>query len=376
MKRTIGFVGGGQLGRMLVEAARKLDFETVVLDPTPESPAGMLADRQMVGNFTDPKAVHALAKEVDVLTFEIESADIDSLHEIARKRPHAVHPLPKTLGIIKDKLKQKEFLKKHRIPVAPFRAVTNSFDVEKVAKQFGYPLVLKARRGAYDGRGNALITNKAEIVAAFEKLKGKELYIEKFIPFKKELAVVAVRTQKGEIATYPVVETIHENQICLMVLAPAPIEAKLCLKAQRLAGSVLRALGGAGVFGIEMFLTGSSKILINEIAPRVHNSGHFTIEACEMSQFEAHVRAVSGEPLRGAHMTTPAAVMINILGKRTGTAKPRGLRKAESLGGVTVHMYGKKETRPERKMGHITVVAKTLKEALSKAQKARQHVSI
>jgi len=375
MKNRIGIVGGGQLGRMLTIAAKKLGFTVNIIDPTPHSPAGQVADHQIVAAYNDEEAIRKLAKISDFLTFEIELANASILDELAKKGI-TINPSAKTLTIIKDKLEQKKFLRKAGIPVADFQEVTTKDDMINAATEFGYPLILKARFDAYDGRGNALIKDESRIDSAIEKLSGRKLYVEKFVPFSKELAVVVARNTKGEIVTYPVVETVHKNNICHLVLAPAPVDAKLIKQAKDLAVQTMKELKGAGVFAIEMFLTKTGKIVINEIAPRVHNSGHYTIEACVTSQFEQHIRAVTGMPLGATKMIVPAAVMINILGERTGKTEATGLDKALQIPEVSVHIYGKIETKLERKMGHITVVGKTLEECLEKAKQARKLITI
>lgn len=360
---------------MLVFAAKKLGFYVTVIDPTPASPAGQVADRQLIANYNDEKAIRELASISDYLTFEIELANADILDEYSRNGL-MVNPSAATLGIIKDKLSQNEFLKKSGIPIADFEKVDSRDEILKVAKKFGYPFLLKARLDAYDGRGNALINSEQEIDIGLKKLPGRKLYVEKFVPFNKELSVVAARDINGNIVEYPVVETIHKNNICHTVIAPAPINKKLTEKAKQLAFQVMDHLQGAGVFAIEMFLTNDGDILVNEIAPRVHNSGHLTIEACVTSQFEQHIRAVTGLPLGNTDMTSPASVMVNILGDRTGNAEPEGLDKALKIPGVSVHIYGKTETKPERKMGHITAIADTTENALIKAKEARELISI
>lgn len=375
MKNRIGIVGGGQLGRMLIFAAKKLGFYVTVIDPTPASPAGQIADNQIIASYNDEKAIREMASISDYLTFEIELANADILDEFSRKGL-MVNPSASTLGIIKDKLLQNEFLKKSGIPVADFMKIETRDEIQKAAKKFGYPFLLKARFDAYDGRGNALINNEQEIDTGLTKLYGKKLYVEKFIPFIKELSVVAARDINGNIVEYPVVETIHKNNICHTVIAPAPIDKKLAEKAKKLAYRVMDHLGGAGVFAVEMFLTKNGDVLVNEIAPRVHNSGHLTIEACVTSQFEQHIRAVTGLPLGDTKMLGPAAVMVNILGERTGKSELKGLDQALKIPGVSVHIYGKTDTKPERKMGHITTIADNTDIALDKANKARELISI
>jgi len=375
MKNRIGIVGGGQLGRLIAIDAKKLGFTVNIIDPTPNSPAGQVADHQIVADYTDEKAIRELAKISDYLTFEIELANAEILDELAKKGLQ-INPSAQMLGIIKDKLEQKKFLDKANIPVADFVEVNSMEDILKAGKKFGYPFLLKARFGAYDGRGNALIKTEKDIDKGLKKLQGRKLYVEKFVPFIKEIAVMVGRNLKDEIISYPVVETIHKNNILHLLIAPAPIDKKIQTKAQHLAEKVMQQLKGAGMFGIEMFLTKTGDVLINEIAPRVHNSGHYTIEANETSQFEQHARAITGMPFGSTKMKVPAAVMINILGERDGPAKPQGIAEAEKIPGVTVHIYGKLQTRVDRKMGHLTAVGETVEEALSKAKKAQKLITI
>ncbi len=375
MKKRIGIVGGGQLGRMLTAPAKKLGFTVNIIDPTPKSPAGQIADSQIIADFKDEKAIRELGDISDYLTFEIELANSDILKELEEKGVK-INPSPETLEIIRDKFLQKQFLKTNNLPVSDFLDINTKKDVLKSAEKFGYPILLKARFDAYDGRGNALIEDESQIDSALGKLGGRKLYVEKFVPFIKELAIIVGRSTNGEIVTYPVVETIHKNNILHYLLSPAPMDKKIADKAKALGIEVMKHLKGAGVFGIEMFLTEDGEVLINEIAPRVHNSGHHTIEANETSQFEQHIRAVTGMNLGSTKTTSPAAVMINILGNRTGNADPKGVEIAEKIPGVKVHIYGKLETKPERKMGHITAVADTLEEALKNAKLAGSYITI
>jgi 5-(carboxyamino)imidazole ribonucleotide synthase len=375
VKNHIGIVGGGQLGRMMAQEAQAMGFVVTVLDPTPNSPAGQVAFKQIVADYKDEAAIRELATFNDFMTFEIELANAEILRELAAGGVQ-INPSPDTLTIIKDKLTQKRFLSKYGIPVSDFQEVSNRADILRAGVEYGYPIMLKARFDAYDGRGNAAIKSAEEIDAAMEKLAGRQLYIEKWVPYVMELSVVAARSLDGEVATYPVVETIHQNNICHIVKAPAAISAESRQKAEQLAADVLLRLDGAGVFGIEMFLTAGGEVLVNEIAPRVHNSGHHTIEANETSQFGQHIRAITGLPLGSTRMVAPAAVMINILGDRQGLAEVSGLEEALAIPGVSVHVYGKLETKPERKMGHITALGDTLEEALEKAEKARHLIRI
>lgn len=374
MKKTIGIVGGGQLGRMLVQAGHTLGFRVVVLDPTQNSPAGQIADEQILGSCKDKDKILELGKVSDFITFEIESANNEALEELVQSGK-IVHPNPKTLQIIKDKFSQKVFLKNSGIPTADFADVANVDEVRTQAQIFGYPFLIKSRFDAYDGRGNYLVKEESDIYKAFDKLGNNNLYMEKFFPFTKELAVVSARGTDGEIITYPVVETVHRNNICHIVRSPAQVDKKVDTNARLLAEKVLVSLGGVGVFAIEMFLDQNDEVVVNEIAPRVHNSGHHTIEAFTMSQFEAHIRAITGMPLVVPEANSRHAVMINILGERDGQA----LLNSDYIHptqDANVHIYGKMETRKERKMGHITALGDTQVEAEEKALTARKNISI
>ena len=309
------------------------------------------------------------------MTVEAEFVNDKVLQKIA-DGGKPVHPAPWTIGIIKDKLKQKEFLTKNKIPTAQFIKVKSKQDVEKAIKKFGLPLLLKAREDAYDGKGNFVIRKKSDIDGGLKKLEGRKLYVEKFVPFARELAVMVAKDTKGKTVSYPVVETIHVNSVCDTVIAPAKISSKARRNAELIAKKTVSRLKGAGLYGIEMFLTGFDKVFVNEIAPRVHNSGHYTIEACVTPQFEQHIRAVAGLPLGDTSMIVKAAVMKNILGTRLGPGIPQGIEKALKIPGVSLHIYGKKESRPGRKMGHITVVGDSIDICLSKANKARRLLDI
>ena len=374
MNKTIGIVGGGQLGKMLAEAGHKLGLRIVILEANENCPARAVADVFIQGSFKDKDKILELAHVSDVVTFEIESANAEALDVLVNEGKE-VHPSPQILKIIKDKFNQKVFLTNHNIPVAEFAIIENEDDAKKQGEIFGYPYLLKARFDAYDGRGNFVVRNENDIALAFEKLNSSVLYAEKFVPFVCELAVVSARDTFGKIISYPVVETIHKNNICHIVRSPAPVSNEISRKAKALAEKVLGALSFVGVCAVEMFLTESGEVLVNEIAPRVHNSGHHTIEAFNMSQFEAHMRAVAGMHLSDPEPTCGYAVMVNILGEREGEAL-LGADYIHNEEGANVHIYGKLETRKERKMGHITALADTLSEAEEKALKARGNISI
>jgi 5-(carboxyamino)imidazole ribonucleotide synthase len=371
MKR-LGIVGGGQLGRMMAMEAGDLDVSITVLDPNAECPSSEFAE-VTVGDFTDKQTVLDFGKDKDVLTFEIESANVEALFEL-QAAGKEIHPSPQTLSVVKDKFLQKEFLTEHGILVAPYAEVVDSASVEKFAEAHGYPLVLKSRCGAYDGRGNRTVASVSDIAPAMEEL-GEGLYVEAWVLFKKELAVVAARDKEGSIQTYPVVETTHVDHICATVIAPADVPPDIAEKAKALANKILEVFHGAGVFGIEMFLTEDDGVLVNEIAPRVHNSGHFTLGGSTVSQFKQHMRAVLGLSLLEPEMSAPFAVMKNIIGAQNAPAEPQGVLEAQALG-AHVEIYGKKDTKVKRKMGHLTVTGETESVALTLAEKAHASISI
>jgi 5-(carboxyamino)imidazole ribonucleotide synthase len=370
----IGIIGGGQLGLMLSEAARKMGFAAVtVLDPTPQCPASVVAD-QIVGSLKDPEALRQLSERADILTYEIEHINtlaLQELHTMGVK----MHPSPELLSIIQNKYEQKQFLARHNIPVAPYMPIDTPADLEHAINRWGYSLVLKARKDAYDGRGNARINRPEDVEPALERLGDRELYVEQRIELDKELGIMVARNARGEIATFPVVEMLHGRDICQTVLAPAPIAPELQEKARAIAVEMILQLQGIGIFGVELFLDKAGKIWLNEIAPRPHNLGHYTIEACQTSQFEQHLRAVTNLSLTPTDMLYPAAVMENILGERNGPAEVRWSHDYDHEH-VFPHIYGKRETKFDRKMGHITVVGTDLESVETQAKEARAALSI
>jgi 5-(carboxyamino)imidazole ribonucleotide synthase len=374
-QETIGIVGGGQLGRMLTLAALPLGFKVVVVNPSQDSPAAQVGAQEIVANLYDPTALKQLADVSDYVTIEIEHIDADALDALAAAGKH-INPAPRTIRLIQDKFLQKQFLHDAGVPVAPFVKIDSESAARIALKDFGGKMLIKTRHGAYDGRGNMVVTSMADIKKAFKLFAGRKLYAEDYVPFTKELAVVVARSMQDDVTAYPVVETIHERNICIEVLAPAPIDSKQRKKAEGIAAKVGRLLEGAGVFAIELFLTKGGEVLVNEIAPRVHNSGHYTIEANHTSQFEQHIRAITGLPLGDTSMVVPAAVMINILGERDGPTLLTGLVDVLKTPRVSVHMYGKSPTKIDRKMGHITTTGKTVSDARKHAKRARQQLNI
>ena len=352
MAKRLGIIGGGQLGMMITEAAKNLSeyiSEIIVLDPTENCPASQAGAKQIVGDFKDELAILKLAEQSDIITYEIESGNTDVLSKLKAK----IEPSPSTLGIIQDKFLQKTFLSENELPVSQFYEITSLGDLHEKIKELGLPVLLKSRRDAYDGRGNFKITSSDEIEKAYQHFDGKSLMVEKFVNFKMEVSVIAARNTKGDIVTYPLVENIHENNILKMTIAPARVSDDVIKDAGEIARKTMEVLKGAGVFGIEMFIDQDDKILINEIAPRVHNSGHHTLQSCKTSQFEQHLRAILGLEL-GSTDLIHKTVMCNILGPDgfEGKYKPVELEKDN----VYLKMYGKDISKPQRKIGHFNVV--------------------
>jgi 5-(carboxyamino)imidazole ribonucleotide synthase len=374
-RTRIGVIGGGQLSLMLAEAAQSMHVRTFdILDPTPNCPAHDLSTRHYVGAFDDAALINSLGMDSDVVTIEIELAGEEPLREL-QDLGIQVHPSPDVLGTIKDKLVQKHFLSDQGIPVAPFRPVTSAQDVADAMSEFGTAVIVKSRRGGYDGRGNRVVAESGQIDEALSQLGESDLYLEQIVPFTKELAVMVARNTEGEIAAYSTVETRHVRNICDVVLAPADIPKSVAESARALALKTVHRLRGVGIFGVEMFCLPDGEVLINELAPRPHNSGHYTIEACAVSQFGQHIRAITGLPLDGVEMLAPAAVTINILGERSGPALlQRSMFEIEP--GAVAHIYGKTETAIDRKMGHITLTGDSTPDLLSKARALRATIEI
>jgi len=352
MTKRLGIIGGGQLGMMITEAAQNLSdiiSEVTVLDPTENCPAAQAGAKQIVGDFKDEIAILKLAEQSDIITYEIESGNTDVLSKLKAE----IEPSPSTLGVIQDKLLQKTFLSENGLSVSQFYEITSLDDLREKISELGLPVLLKARRDAYDGRGNFKITSSDEIEKAYQHFDGKSLMVEKFVNFKMEVSVIAARNTKGEIAAYPLVENIHENNILKMTIAPARVSDDVINDASEIAKKTMEVLKGAGVFGIEMFIDQNDKILINEIAPRVHNSGHHTLQSCKTSQFEQHIRAILGLEL-GSTDLIHKTVMCNILGPDgfEGKYKPVELEKD----GAHLKMYGKEISKPQRKLGHFNIV--------------------
>lgn len=378
-KRTVGVLGGGQLGRMFGEAASRLNVAVRFLDAGEHTPAkqitavptGVDGPRHVDGSFADKDKIRELAEQVDVLTVEIEHVDADQLQAVLDEGlVQAVCPAPSTVRMIQDKYAQKQHLVQHGVPVVESVHIDPGSDVKadirRIADRFGLPLMLKSRTQAYDGRGNFMLKSTDQIEAAVEALGGgsRPLYAEKWASFEREIAVMVVRGADGTVVSYPAVETVHENSICHSVYAPLRTsQPDLPERAREISERAVASFDGAGIFGVELFLMPDGAIYLNEMAPRPHNSGHYTMEACETSQFDNHLRAILGMPLGSTALKVGSAAMLNILGVADLSKDKDALAKtlapavrSLSVPGTTVHLYGKSGCRPGRKMGHINIV--------------------
>ena len=377
MAKILGIIGGGQLGMMLTEAAKKMPehiSKVIVLDPNQNCSASLVGAEQIIADFKNKDAIIQLSEKVDIITYEIESGDSDVLKSVENNAE--INPSPETLKIIQDKFLQKTFLQNNNIPIPDFIKVDNIEEVIEGLKKFGYPALLKARRDAYDGKGNFKIDSENEIQKAHDYFKGQKLMLERFVPFKMEVSVIASRNTKGEIKTYPLVENIHEKNILRQTIAPARISNDVSQKAEKIASDTMDVLKGAGVFGIEMFVTQNDEIVINEIAPRVHNSGHHTLQSGKTSQFEQHLRAILGLNL-GTTELSYNTIMYNILGNTDFEGEYADIQFSEK--NVYLKMYEKKISKPLRKLGHLNLVGsdnQTVDELLDELSHIKEAVKV
>ncbi|WP_310260994.1 5-(carboxyamino)imidazole ribonucleotide synthase [Fictibacillus barbaricus] len=362
-QQTIGILGGGQLGRMMALSAREMGLRVVVLEPGEDSPCGQVADQQIIAGYEDKEGIRKLAELSDVVTYEFENIDAESAEWLQEKAN-----LPqgsRLLAVTQHRLREKETLVKAGVPVAPFQPVSDIDSLNDAITQLGYPSVLKTCRGGYDGKGQFVIRQESDLKIAAELLnKETDCVLEAWLEFDKEISVILTRSVSGEVKSFPIAENIHKDNILHQTIAPARISNETAEQSKKLAGSIATELKLVGTLAVEMFVAKNGEIFVNELAPRPHNSGHYTIEACETSQFDQHVRAVCNWPLGNTELIKPA-VMINILGEHHETV----LNEIGKLGEAKLHLYGKKEAKAKRKMGHITVLAETVEEALIKAEK-------
>ena len=368
----LGILGGGQLGRMLLQAGIDLNIYTLILDPDPEAPCKSLCNEFVVGSFADYDTVYAFGKKCDVVTIEIEHVNTTALQQL-KQEGVKVFPEPEVIKIIQDKGLQKEFYKQNNIPTADFRLLQNKADLEQNTDFL--PAFQKLRLLGYDGRGVTRITSSADFDKSFEA----PTVLEKLVDYEKELAVLVARNPNGEVSCFPAVELVFHpvHNLVDYLFSPADISPEVEAQAQAIAKQVIEALNMVGLLAVEMFLTKQGKILVNEVAPRPHNSGHHTYKANFTSQFEQHLRAILNVPL-GNTQSHSAAVMLNLLGEPgfSGLAQYEGLQEVLAIPGVSIHLYGKKFTRPARKMGHVTVTAATVAEATQKANKVKSIIKV
>ena len=359
---------------MLTQAADKLGIEITVVDKTPDCPAAQAGAKQIVADLHDRQALKELADATDIITIEIEHVDTEFLAEL-NKLGKPIYPDPKVIKTIQDKFTQKKHFSELGLPVAKYGLVEDITSAEKLLDNFGGQMIMKRRLGGFDGRGNMVVNSKQDIEQAFEALGVNDLYAEKMVNFKKELAIMAGRDISGNVSIYPVVETVQARNICQEVYAPAAVDQALSHSIEQIAKTILGSYQTAGMFGIELFLDHDNQILINEVAPRVHNSGHYTIEGCQTSQFEQHLRCITGQPLGDTKLTRNAVVMVNILGENNGTVDKQ-ITVTEHPTDTYTHFYGKAETKIDRKMGHITSLADDFETALKAARDARGKIKV
>jgi len=364
---TLGVLGGGQLGRMFAIAARRLGYRIHIFCPEADSPAAPVADRTFVAPYEDLDPVRAFARTVDVVTFEFEnvpSATSDACSEVV-----PVRPAGRALHITQQRLREKGFLRDHGFPVTPFRAIHSLEDLVSATRELGLPGVLKTASFGYDGKGQRTLRSATELSEAFTGLGGTEGIYEAFVDFAQEVSVVGARTVEGQFAAFPVFENVHAHHILDVTVSPARITPELEAAARELSRGILEALDVVGLLTVELFVTRDGRLIVNELAPRTHNSGHLTLDACVTCQFEQQVRAVCGLPLGSTELKQPAA-MANLLGDVWNGGPPRW-DQALSNPRLKLHLYGKASPRPGRKMGHITATADSAEAAIEAVRQAR-----
>ncbi len=369
---TIGILGGGQLAKMTAQAAYRMGLQVAIIEHAKDSPAGCMTKHEFSNGWNDEEELDRFISASDIVTLENEFIDPAILQRIEERR--LVFPSSKTITLVQDKFTQKQTMKAAGIPVPNFIAAESAEELQAFAQEQGYPIVIKTRKFGYDGYGNVTARQAIDCTSAWNKFRNsdspRDLMAEQFVRFTKELAVIVARNRRGESMVYPCTQTIQQNHICVSVLAPAPLEEELQQRAQDIALRCVEAIDGVGVFGIELFLTEDNEIVFNEIAPRPHNSGHYTIEACTTSQFENCVRAVCNLPLGSADMICGGAAMINILGERSGSGIPDSVVDTLKHPHASLHLYGKKDSRVGRKLGHLTALGSSLNQAFARARDA------
>ena len=368
---TIGILGGGQLGRMMTIAAKRMGYRVVVLEPGPDSPAGQVADDQLVAEYTDLEAARELAVRSRVVTVEFENVPFETLAAIEPRV--IVRPSSRVIKVAQHRILEKRFLAESAAPTAKFKGLGSLGDLKRAVKDIGFPAVLKTARGGYDGKGQVILNSQEEAETAWNRLKVSEAILEEFIELEKEISVIVARTPGGQTACYPPSENTHAHHILDTAVMPARISDSQAQQAQRLALDIAAALDVVGLLTVEMFVANDGRILVNELAPRPHNSGHQTFDGAVTSQFEQAVRAVCNLPLGSPALYQPTAI-ANLLGDLWMKGEPPWA-KVFAMPDVKLHLYGKMEPRPGRKMGHLTASGRTPTEALQKVTEARAAIT-
>jgi 5-(carboxyamino)imidazole ribonucleotide synthase len=368
---TIGLLGGGQLGRMFTTRARTMGYRVWVLDPDSDSPAGHLADRHLSAAYDDPAALGELAAGCAVITTEFENVPAATLAHLAERLP--VYPPPRAVAIAQDRILEKRFLAAHHFPTTLFAAVEHEPDVEPAWRAVGGPALLKTSRLGYDGKGQAVVRSPGEATAAFRRFGAVPCVLERQLHLETELSVVLARNSQGSVAAYPAGENRHVDGILETTMVPASVPVALAEEARQVATGVVAALDYVGVLGVELFVANGGRVYVNEIAPRPHNSGHFTQDACVTCQFEQQLRAICDLPLGATTLLSPVA-MINLLGDLWRDGEPRWDRLLRDPA-AQLHLYGKRDPRPGRKMGHVNVLAASGADALTRAREVRRSLA-
>src|ERR1700736_4835515 len=364
---TIGVLGGGQLGRMFGIAARRLGYRVHTYEASPDSPAGQISDREFTGSYTNEAAIAEFVDSVDVITFEFENIPAGVLDWIATKKP--IHPRSEVLHICQNREREKTFLRAKGYPIAPFRVVGNEEELRIALDEVGYPAVLKTADFGYDGKGQQKITRAAN--ADFTAYLGSKAVLEGWVNFQCEISVIAARGADGALCTFPVAETVNSSHLLDYLVIPARVPDRIQREASEVARSIATDLDVVGLIAVEFFVTNEGKLLVNELAPRPHNSGHYSFDACVTSQFEQQLRAVCGLPFCSTDLLSPV-VMVHLLGDLWGAGVAPNWKLIFQHARAKLHLYGKLEPRPGRKMGHYCVFGETVEEALKEALKIRQ----
>ena len=359
--KTIGIIGGGQLGQMLTFAAKQAGMRVVILDPNPDCSAAQAADSSIVAEYSDKKAIEELARRSDVLTYEFENVDLEALEDVSDKV--LIPQGTELLRITKDRLREKTFLKEHGLQVAPFAAVSCREDIVSAIEEIGYPSVLKTCEGGYDGKSQLVFHTREDLKNADELLEQGRCILEGWVEFSMECSVMVARNMDGAISVFPVSENIHRNQILHESIVPARMSGELQSNAKKMAEKIADSLNLCGILGVEMFVGSDGRLYVNELAPRPHNSGHYSIEACNFSQFAVHNRAICNWPMPKIDLLSPV-VMVNILGQHVDGCRKLVLKKPQ----WHFHDYGKGEIRIDRKMGHVTILTDDIEKTLAEVE--------